>query len=244
MIPVYLNVFNRLTTTRRLCEQVASLDNCTPIVVDNASTWGPLLDWYANCPYEVIRLEHNIGHHAPWRSGAVQQTDSAFYIVTDCDIDIDGVPKDVASVLQIPFQWNEPEWSPFQSDHYIIKSGLSLRIDDVPKTQANVLQWEGRFWDHPVKVDTRFFWAPIDTTFAMYHRSTWHKRAMKIRVPCVRLGGEYQARHMPWYDECENLDDENANYYRTASRSNSWKPLNGQFVTERICRRLARRRKQ
>jgi hypothetical protein len=224
MIPVYVNVFNRLTTTRRLCEQVASLDDCTPIIVDNASTWGPLLDWYANCPYEVIRLEHNMGHHAPWRSGAVLNTSSEFYIVTDCDIDIDGVPKDVASILQIPFQWSKPEWSLLQSDYYVIKSGLSLRIDDVPETQDQVLRWERQFWEHVVECDPRFFWAPIDTTFAMYHRSTWHKRAMKTGATCVRLGGEYQARHMPWYDKRDSLDAETLNYYHTAGRSNTWRP--------------------
>ena len=238
MIPVYVNVFNRLTTTQRLCEQISSLHNCRPVIIDNASTWGPLLDWYSNCPYEVVRLEHNMGHHAPWRSGIVLQANSEFYIVTDCDIDIDGVPKDVASVLQVPFQWSKPEWPlHHQSDNYIIKSGLSLRIDDVPERHAQVLRWERQYWNHPVEEDVRFFWAFIDTTFAMYHCSTWHKRAMKTRIPCVRLGGEYQARHIPWYSDCENLDAENANYYQTASVSNSWKPMNGQFFRKRPRRR-------
>lgn len=236
MIPVYVNVFNRLTTTRRLCEQVSRLENCHPVIVDNASTWQPLLDWYASCPYEVIRLEHNMGHHAPWRSGAVLRTDSEFYIVTDCDIDIEGVPLDVASVLQIPFQWSRPEWSPYQSNHFVVKSGLALRIDDIPERQGTVLRWESQFWSRPTEEDARFFWAPIDTTFVMLHRSTWHKRAMKAGAGCVRLGGEYQARHMPWYYDCNNVDAETLNYYQTAGRSNTWRPSGDQFGARHVRR--------
>ena len=45
MTPVIVNVFNRLTTTRKLCEQLAER-GCRPIILDNASTWEPLLEWY------------------------------------------------------------------------------------------------------------------------------------------------------------------------------------------------------
>ena len=232
MIPVYVNVFNRLTTTRRLCEQVSRLENCYPVIIDNASTWEPLLEWYSNCPYEVIRLDQNIGHRAPWLSGSVRpaadlfwsQIDSEFYIITDCDIDIEGVPLDVASVLQIPFQWSRPEWSAYQSDYFVVKSGLALRIDDIPEKQGNVLRWESQFWTRPVEEDARFFWARIDTTFVMIHKSTWHKRAMHSHVVAVRIAGEYQARHMPWYYNANNVDAETLNYYQTAGRSSTWRP--------------------
>lgn len=225
MIPVYINTFNRLTTTEKLCRQVSQLTDCVPIIVDNDSSWQPLLDWYKNCPYEVIRLDHNMGHHAPWLSGAVQSRDTDFYIVTDCDIDIEGVPADAAQLLRVPFNWKDPAQEPFRSDNWVIKSGLSLRIDDLPEWQrASVNRIERNYWVNPVAFDTRFYWAWIDTTFAMYHKSTWHMRAMRVRVPSVRAVGKYQARHYPWYLDCNNLGEEDANYFLTASKSNSWIP--------------------
>jgi hypothetical protein len=42
-----------------------------PIIVDNASTYPPLLSWYETNPCKVIRLSINCGHRAPWEQGCV-----------------------------------------------------------------------------------------------------------------------------------------------------------------------------
>lgn len=213
MIPVYINVFNRLTLTRTLVEQVEQLDDAVPIIIDNASTYEPLLDWYETNPCELIRLRSNMGHHAPWLSGVVSHDASEWYVVTDCDLDLSGVPRDALSVLRVPFDWRSG----------VVKSGLGLRIDDLPEWQSEVVRWESQYWRSPARAG--YYWAAIDTTFAMYHRSTKLDLAMSIQgVKCVRSGGQYIARHMPWYLDCEKLDPENEHYFQTASPSNSWRP--------------------
>jgi hypothetical protein len=214
-VPVYVNVFNRLTTTKILVEQIAKLDNATPIIIDNDSTYPPLLSWYRTAPCEVIRLKENLGHHAPWLSGVVGSDDSDYYCVTDCDLDLQGVPADVLTVLQSTFRWRR---SP-------IKSGLALRVDDVPRTQTQVLEWESRWWRRKCFADPRFYVAAIDTTFAMYRTSTPHRLAMKVPgIFCVRLAGEYQARHVPWYCDPSRLTEEDQYYFASAGPSNSWRP--------------------
>jgi hypothetical protein len=214
MIPVYVNVFNRLTTTRRLCEQIACLPDAVPIIIDNASTWQPLLDWYRKCPFEVIRLTTNVGHHAPWVTGVVNRKCPGFYCVTDCDLDIGDCPADLIEHLKIPFGW----------DNSIVKSGLGLRIDDLPPWQSSVTEWESRWWETPAD-DARFFHAAVDTTFAMYRAETPHSKAQKvIGIKSTRTAPPYLARHVPWYLDAENLDEENRNYFETANKSNSWKP--------------------
>lgn len=218
MIPVYVNVFNRLATTRTLCEQIARLDGAVPIIIDNASTWGPLLDWYSECDYEVIKLRENMGHHAPWRCGAVRSDNSSLYCVTDCDLDLDGVPADLLSVLEVPLHWPR-----------VVKSGIGLRLDDVPAWQSDVLTWERRFWTQPTN-NGPYFWALVDTTFAMYSAATPDSVATTVRVKATRTDAPYLARHMPWYLDLENLDKENANYFRTANSSNSWKIGNGKLT--------------
>jgi hypothetical protein len=221
MIPVYVNTFNRLTTTERLCHQIARLDNARPVIIDNASIWGPLLDWYADCPYDVIRLRDNMGHHAPWLSGVIEQDAAEWYVVTDCDLDIDGVPLDCLQRLREPFDWpGKP----------IIKSGLSLRIDDVPKFQTKVLSWEPRFWKRQVP-GGRFYWAQVDTTFALYRGSCPYEKCMQVvQAHSVRSAPPYTARHVPWYLDGDNLDEENRHYFATANESNSWRPNGRQLV--------------
>lgn len=233
MTPVYVNVFNRLTTTRKLCEQIASLNNAVPVLVDNASTWEPLLDWYQHCPFEVIRLTENYGHHAPWQVGATARPNDGFYCVTDCDLDIEGLPADLIDVLREPLTaWrNAP-----------VKSGVALRIDDLPPWQTQVKEWESRFWRQPVGGFR--YWAPIDTTLAMYRANTPNRIATHVAgIRAVRAAGAYTARHVPWYLNPTDLDEENRNYFATANESNSWRP-DGDKLVSRFCvgARHARRR--
>lgn len=226
VIPVIVNVFNRLTTTRTLCEQLATL-GARPVILDNASTWEPLLEWYESCPFEVVRLTENLGHHAPWKAGIVNRPNNGFYCVTDCDLDLEGVPADLMDVLQEPFTaWHNPP----------VKSGVALRIDDLPPWQTQVKEWESRFWKQ--RIADRFgevrYWAPIDTTLAMYRANTPVRIATKVAgIRAVRTAGAYTARHVPWYLDPQNLDEENANYFATANESNSWKP-DGEKLTSRF----------
>jgi len=224
MIPVIVNVFNRLTTTRKLCEQIAALDNAYPIIVDNASNWAPLIDWLNDCPFEVIRLTENLGHHACWKAGIVNRPNDGFYCVTDCDLDLQGVPADLMEVLRVPLNWTRRN---------VIKSGVALQIDDLPPWQTQVKEWESRFWRNRIGGD--YYATPIDTTLAMYRAGTPVRIATKVAgVRSVRVGGQYTARHVPWYLDPTNLDEENANYFATANESNSWRP-DGNRLTSRFC---------
>jgi hypothetical protein len=225
MIPVIVNVFNRLTTTRKLCAQLAAMPDVEVIIVDNASTWEPLLEWYKEGCYEVVRLTQNIGHHAPWLSGTVSRFSHwRHYCVTDCDLDLEGVPLDLMDVLRAPLV------SCMRGLCGVQKSGVSLRIDDLPEWQSDVVNWERRFWSRPV--GGRYYQAPIDTTLCMYASVLPHRRAMSVGgIKTVRSAQPYTARHVPWYLDCENLDEENANYFRTASQANSWKPAGRALVS-------------
>ena len=232
MIPIFVIVFNRLTTTRQLCEQIARLDDAIPIIIDNASDYEPLLDWYSECSCEVIRLRENLGHHSPWLSGVVEQENAPVYGVTDCDLDLDGIPADALRVLQEPFGWSRP----------VIKSGFSLRIDDLPPWQSSVRDWESRWWKRTTP-DGKFYHAAIDTTFALYSLGTNHKHCMSVaNVFAVRSAPPYTARHIPWYLDGDKLDEENANYFATANASNSWRPNGRSLAAPYLGRSHAPRR--
>jgi hypothetical protein len=181
--PIFINNRDRLTMTRRLAEQCAALDDVGEVViVDNGSTYPPLLDWYETCPFQVIRLAENRGTRGVW----TVELPRTFYVETDGDLDLAGVPRDLLPLLQEALErWPE-----------IIKVGTSLEIDGIPDVypfKAEVLRRESQMW-RPWE-DARYHSALIDTTFAMYRAgTTWGGYG-----PALRTARPYTAIHTPWH---------------------------------------------
>lgn len=223
IIPIYINNFNWLTSTKAMVEYFQSISYVEPIIVDNASTYPPLLSWYETNPCKIIRLLNNCGHRAPWEQGCVLWAHthkvifgSNYYAVTDPDLDFTDVPKDLVyeciEGLKIFPEAN--------------KCGMALRIDDLPPNERTkkIIEWENHFWEHPI--NDRFFHADIDTTFAVYKCERLHSLAIKVG-PSVRTNFPYVAKHLPWYyigGNCE-LNDEQKYYFSTCDRSvNTYRP--------------------
>lgn len=199
MFPIYLNNRDRLNMPRQLAEQCARLHGVGDIIIiDNASTYPPLLDWYETCPYKVIKLKENVGPQAMWRVGPPNVP----FVYTDSDLDIGCVPKHVLFMLK----------EGLDSYPQIVKIGLSLEIEDIPDAyplKKLVLERELPMWEPWLGGrinDRRFYKAAIDTTFAMYRAgSDWVGYSDSLRT--IR---PYTARHLPWYIVEE---DEEETYY-------------------------------
>lgn len=206
--------------------------DCRVFILDNASTAPDLLAWYdeiaANKPIglEVVRLKDNLGKFAPWKSGLVDSLPGEFYVVTDPDLDLSGIPLDVLDVLKAGML-----------KHNASKAGLSLRLDDLPEDSLvgqEAAHWEAQWWKD--KADDQFFNAAIDTTFAMYRKS-------KTDGGHIRSAPPYMARHLPWYLNESNMTEEYRYYLSTASSVSDWgnkmkrvhrdrtEPLKGRYVT-------------
>lgn len=67
-IPIIINNFNRLTTLCLLIEALEKRGYSNIYIIDNASTYPPLLEYYNKCPYTVFRLTENLGFKALWKS--------------------------------------------------------------------------------------------------------------------------------------------------------------------------------
>lgn len=194
-----------------------------PIIVDNASTYPPLLSWYETNPCRIIRLSNNCGHLAPWQQGCVLCSHTHkvlfgtnYYAVTDPDLDFTGVPKDVVYEC-IEGLKTVPDAN---------KCGVALKINDLPSNQKTnkVIELESRFWKKPI--NERFFHADVDTTFAVYNCDTLHSKAMNW-TPCIRTNYPYVAKHLPWYYLGPNheLNDEQKYYFNMCDKTiNTWRP--------------------
>ncbi len=201
---------NRLTLTKNLVDWCAEHD-LHPIIVDNASDYPPLLDYYDHCPHPVIKLPKNFGHTVMWDSHIldmyIKRNDQ--YIVTDPDLDLTGVCCDFLEVMQVGLR-KYPNFD---------KCGLSLEIKDLPDTVSGKAykEIERKYWEKPL--DEVYFEAPTDTTFALYNIGVRH-----YSHSAIRTNRPYTARHIPWYYErLRDLPEDEQYYFRTANASSSGK---------------------
>ena len=92
------------------------------------------------------------------------------------------------------------------------KVGFSLKIDDLPdcyEMKDDVISLEKQFYRY--KLDEFLYWAPIATTFALY-RPRAKRRHANFNIEMYRTAFPYMARHLPWYIDTKNPDEENRYY--------------------------------
>jgi hypothetical protein len=204
--------YNRLTLPQKLAAWLAAT-GCEPIIIDNNSDYPPLLDWYLNAPYRILAMDANYGHRVVWTTDVLRQLGigpQERYLVTDSDLDCDGVPYDFVDVLS----------AGLDKYPHVPKCGLSLEINDLPYTQSAQYvrnRCELRYWTKPL--DAMYFDAPVDTTLALY-REGWATYALEA----IRTNRPYTARHVPWYyTDLASLPEDEQYYFNTANESSSGK---------------------
>ena len=209
-VPIIVNNRDRLNPLRQLIGWLERAGQRDIYIVDNDSTYPPLLAYYRRSPYTVIRLGENVGHVAAWTRGIVEQVAAnRYYVVTDPDI----VPVKYCPINVIDHFHALLDRYP---DRF--KVGFGLKIDDLPahyRFAAEVKVWEGQFWAK--EVEPGVYDAPIDTTFALYRPGSPH------HASALRTGEPYVARHTPWYAHTRRPDREER-YYRGHARAdlNHW----------------------
>jgi hypothetical protein len=205
----FVIMFNRLTWPKALCEQLSDV-GLDVILIDNGSVYPPLLEWYKHCPYKVHYLPNYYGHRSLWQSNIISQYKDEYYLVTDHDLDISNVPDDFVDVLMEGLKLD------------VVKSGLSLKIDDLPKNKytESVIEWESKFWETEKR--DKFYFSDIDTTLAIYKADRVPKDDSDKFFRAVRCDKPYEARHLPWYNSPDNLTEEEKFYMENIKRIGYW----------------------
>lgn len=192
--------YNRLSPLKAMCEFLEKT-GCTPIIIDNGSTYPPLLDWLFDCHYEVHVMYKNCGHQVLWNEMPRLITDR-YYIVTDHDLDLSMIPHDYIDHLK----------QGLELFPHVIKAGFGLRIDDLPENDytKDVISWEKKFWQ--TRLQNGFYHSDIDTTFAMYDKTRDFGELPNNRFFSAVRSADYVCRHLPWYNTKDNLTDEEKYY--------------------------------
>lgn len=214
-IPIIINNRNRLSFLKTLIHSLESRGYTNIYIIDNASSYPPLLNYYENeCVYKVYRLNQNLGHLALWKSGIIKQFRKDYFVYTDPDVIPDeDCPADFMAVFL----------SVMKKYPFIEKVGFALKIDDLPDyfdKKQKVIDWEQQFWKRKIEDNPPLYKAAIDTTFALYR--PYYLLGGNLHSPHIRVGEPYVAKHLPWYNDSAHLSKEDIYYIQHSKTNTHW----------------------
>lgn len=210
-IPIVINNRNRLDFLQQLISALNSRGYHNIIIIDNKSSYQPLLDYYKTLSYDIIMLDENLGYKSLEQLPLYSKIRKNFYVYTDSDI---------LPLQACPENFMDYFLKVLRKNVMVTKVGFSLKIDDLPdyyNKKKEVIDWESQFYEKESYGD---YLAPIDTTFAL------HKPFALISTrgffKMVRTRFPYQAYHMPWYNDSKNLTEEEKYYLNHVEIGTHW----------------------
>ena len=222
-IPIIINNRNRYTFLKEQISWFQARGYKNIIILDNASTYPPLLEYYASLDCKIIFLQENLGYKALEQTDLYKKVRKKYFVYTDPDV----VPID-----DCPDNFMEIFLTLLHIYPLVQKVGFSLKIDDLPdeyEKKEEVVSWEQQYWEK--KLDDISYVAPIDTTFAL-HRP-FARISEPVRNKMIRTGYPYTARHLPWYFSVETPSREDQYYKDHATIGGHWTNGNSDYVGEK-----------
>lgn len=208
-IPVFIVHYDQPDYLERMVSQLLRLGvkERDIVILDNASVGIDslaLLEKICATGTKVERLERNFGPHEIFAPESGVKWPRIFAL-TDPDLEFDprmprSFREDFARIALACKVWKCGCAISLADAHLFSKRPylLGLSIED----------WEKQYWtkkhdDLPVGLQLKLqgwgadvYDAPVDTTFAVYHRDAPRKDFMEG----VRVAGPFSCRHLPWYE--------------------------------------------
>lgn len=219
LIPIIIINYNQLFYLKQQVDFYIKRGFKNIIIIDNASTYKPLLEYYNEIKSKVTLeiLNENYGHMVFFENKTIyQKYSNGYYIISDADVvPNNDLPKNfVKDMIEL-------------LDKYfmkITKVGFALKIDDIPDSfilKEKVINWEKIFWKDEIENDV--FFAELDTTFSLYKPNYPEKFHHNSFYKALRLSGNFTAKHGGWYIDYKNPSEEQQFYLKTSSESATWK---------------------
>ena len=198
-VPVFIAVRDRVTALRQLVGWLERAGHDRIVLMDQDSTWPPVLEYLAESPHDVRRCV-NAGARAVWHLGLARRGE--WFVVSDPDI----VPHEDCPLDAVEHLRDLLERHP---EHR--KAGLGLYLDDVPCDMPS-LPHERSLVDPRRLIEPDAYDSLIDTTFAL------HRPGTPFMYEAIRTGAPYLARHTSaaWYPDM--YGDEDRHYLGRATR--------------------------
>lgn len=217
-IPLIVINYNQLHYFKKNIETLLHLGFSNIVIIDNLSTFQPLLKYYksleSNKKITTHYLKKNLGHMAIFKDKVLfAKYCHGFYIITDADIILnpnmpENFMKEILKML-------------IKNNFFITKVGLALDISDIPDQyilKQQVIKWESQFWKHEIK--NNIFYADIDTTFGLY-KPQFRPNKFSNFLKGIRMADKYTAKHGGWYILVGELEEERTHYFNN-NNSSTW----------------------
>lgn len=208
-VPIIINNRNRFTFLKLMIDQLQSFGYKHIYILDNDSSYPPLLEYYKIVNAKVIFLKQNVGYKALWETEVFEQFKNKYYVYSDPDILLQkDCPRDFVYQLYVLLK------------KYLgkEKAGVALKIDDLPDYYANkqqAIKNESIYWSKPLEKDV--YDAMVDTTLALYKPLAFGNAE---ECDAIRVGGKLAAQHLTWYLDSNRLSEEEL-YYKASIKQNT-----------------------
>lgn len=223
-ITAVIIAYNQLTYVAQMVEQLKKYTSDI-VIIDNCSTFEPLLRYYADFPYTVLRQPTNVGYKV-YLQPHISKLIGRVFLLTDPDLKFnDRLPDDfIQTLLKV-------------SDRFEAgKVGFALSIegdirDDVTYTPSKgeirpygIKEWEQQFWKNRLDDDNlEMYKAPLDTTFCLMNRKYYEKHGREGTRFDVRIAGDFTCEHIPWYKRFEEgLEKGELEAYLNKNKCTNW----------------------
>lgn len=213
-IPIVILNRDRFYPLKDLINSLHKRNYTNITIIDNGSTFEPLLEWYKTSGIDVffnnlVRNENGtlylLSHEA--KHPKFVDIIKDYYVFTDSDtIPIEETPDDfIEHLVELCKKYQKH------------KIGLGLKIDDLPDNELNqeVINHESKFWKNveydfsiPPNSGVKLYSSAVDTTFAVYSpnsKALWSKDTFRTGFP-------YLAKHAPWYYDINSLPEDEQHY--------------------------------
>jgi hypothetical protein len=201
-IPLVINNRNRFTYLKAMIDWFKPDRMAEIIILDNDSTYEPLLDYYKTLDCQVVKLGKNLGHTALYSWNGHHNFKSKNFIYTDPDL----LPTETCPKNIIPYLMY------LKHEHFFSnKIGIMLETTDLPdhyKYKKDVLELTKHYCHNRLKT---CFISHVDTTFAMYDIDNVAGKEHFLGN-CLLTDRPYVMRHLPWYEDSNNLSEEQVYY--------------------------------
>jgi len=218
-IPIVVIAYNNLFFVRNFIEQLKKFKN--PIIlIDNNSTYPPLLEYYRAIKEELgskidIRLlNYNYG------SGVymtLKETLPPIFILSDPDLELN--PRMPANFSEIMLD--------LSNKYGAYKIAAALDISEKDKLlQCNnyaggktIYDWETQYWKLRIPDSQYELYKaghPQDTTFCLINRNFPVENK-------IRVAGDFTAKHLPWYKNFikDHISEEEQRFWKKNNRCSS-----------------------
>jgi GT2 family glycosyltransferase len=198
-IPIIIICYNNYKYVKNTLDQILRINKDyykNISILDNNSVCLNTIDFLKSVDVNVINNSSNNGPRISSSNNKnIYDILPDKFILTDPDLKLnENIPTNFIEIL-----------SDLSDKYGANKIGFALDISDFDKmykdnnyfSNRSIYDWEKRFWKIKINDDDyELYEHDIDTTFCLVNKNQYNFK-------CIRIAGNFTAKHLPWYIENE-----------------------------------------